>query len=240
MLESAKGWRFALLLLYFISFLAIIVGLVSALISEIRRRSKLEVSLQQAELISLKAQIQPHFLFNTLNTIKALVREDPVKADQTIQHLSDLYHYILKSSDSAFSTLKDEIENVEKYLAIEKIRFCEKLTFTIEIDPDWMTYRVPSLILQPLVENAVKHGISPKIESGRVTIKSLINKGQKTLCISDDGLGFSLGQANGKGIGLKNVKERWLLFSGKPVRIESQNDEGTQLYLEFPDSSVGL
>jgi LytS/YehU family sensor histidine kinase len=237
LLNRIKGWRFILLICYLTSYLAIVIGLVLALIYEIKRRSRLESNLQQAELISLKARIQPHFLFNTLNAIKVLIREEPEKADQMIQLLSELYQYILKASESELTPLSAELEQVERYLMIEKVRFGDRLSYSIEVDPALYQKQIPALVLQPLVENCIKHGTSQKIETGRIEIRSRRQNDKLLLTISDNGSGFSHSRLKnpyfGKGYGLKNVNERWLLFSGQSLAIESTPGTGTTISLDL-------
>ncbi|MBU3915568.1 histidine kinase, partial [bacterium] len=186
--NTLKGWNFALFMLYLISFLIIFSGLISALIYEIRRRSRLESSLQKAELISLKSQIQPHFLFNTLNMIKALIRENPTKADLTVQRFSELYRYILKASHTELTSFKEELKYSEQYLSIEKIRFGDQLHYSIEVDEKWHDTKIPSLILQPIIENGIRHGISKSVEPGLIRIYIKQKNSKTFLCISDNGI----------------------------------------------------
>ncbi len=204
---------------------------------ETRLRIQLQDSYEKAELIALKAQIQPHFLFNTLNTIIYQIREDPEKASDLVRELSDLYRYILRSSNVEVITLEQELDFVQKYLAIEKVRFGERLAFEINIPVEWRKREVPVLILQPIVENAVQHALKETLDRGIIRITATLQPTKETLTVEDNGIGmteFTLANIHqNSGHGLRNVNERWSLVTGNSIRIESTRKTGTRVMLDF-------
>src|SRR5262245_13158460 len=133
--------------------------------------SQLEARLAEARLAALRTQLQPHFLFNTLHAISTLVHEDPEAADRMISRLSDLLRLTLERSDTPEIPLREELQYVDRYLEIQRIRFPDRLTVVIDVEPAALEAAVPTLILQPLVENAVRHGIAPRSAAGRIEIR---------------------------------------------------------------------
>jgi sensor histidine kinase YesM len=181
---------------------------------ELREKDVLEEKLKtlaaQAELKALRAQINPHFLFNSLNTIASLVNSDPSKAEESVERLADIFRYALSASDKEFVTLRDELEFIDSYLEIEKARFGERLEVTKDISPNILDTPIPSLILQPLVENSIKHGSG---ENGkmRISINGRMDSELIQLAIKDEGKGVPEHIINGvytNGTGLRNVSER--------------------------------
>jgi len=199
------------------------------------REAQLETRLMEARLKTLEAELHPHFLFNTLHAISALLHRDPEDADRMISRLSDLLRITLDRSGAATITLKDEIEFLQKYLDIERTRFQDRLTVRVQIDPDALDAEVPRMILQPLAENALKHGIGSRVGAGTVQIAAGRNGDRLWMQVGDDGSGLngSAARALNNGIGLSNTRARLdclygeraqLVFSGQPqgltVRIE--------------------
>jgi signal transduction histidine kinase len=150
----------------------------------------LENQLTTAQLQSLRAKLQPHFLFNTLNTIGALVEEDRTQAQKMIARLGQLLRHILDRQDRQLITLEEEMTYVEDYLAIEQTRFSDRLQIHYNIAPEARKFLVPNLLLQPLIENAIRHGIAPKPEGGSITIFAQAEPGYLRLEITDDGIGM--------------------------------------------------
>lgn len=178
----------------------------------------------EAQLTALRAQINPHFLFNALTTIGYLIQESPDKALQTLLQLTKLLRRVLNTTDE-FTTLDVELRLIESYLEIERARFEERLVITINVDDELRAIEIPSLILQPLVENAIKHGISTKRSGGEVKISaSLENEdGQDSLCITvaDTGDGISLlARPESRGVGLRNVEDRLRNYYNGEARLE--------------------
>ncbi len=198
-----------------------------------------EKLLMTAKIEALAHQINPHFLFNTLASISSLVRTQPETARTVIVKLSNLLRRLLKSRDH-FSTLRDELASVDEYLDIESVRFGPALRIVKDIHEDTLDTVVPSMILQPLVENSIKHGISPKIGGGSITIRSWREKGHTVIEVDDDGLGMSdetLNNALHGGIGLNNVNERLKVIYGSACRLtlRSAVGRGTCATMEIPE-----
>ena len=198
-----------------------------------------EKLLLAAKIESLKSQINPHFLFNTLTSISSLIRAEPDTARTLIIRLSALLRRLLRSHEH-FVTLREELEAIDEYLDIEVIRFGPKLKVVKDIDPDTLDLIVPSMILQPLVENSIKHGFSRKVGPGSITIRSHREHGRAIIEVEDDGMGFfaeSLDQPMATGIGLSNVRERLRVIYGATyqLKLSSEPGKGTLARIEVPE-----
>jgi two-component system LytT family sensor kinase len=194
--------------------------------------------LLQSRLDALQSQINPHFLFNTLNSVASLVRVDPDTARELIVKLANILRSLLRKHD-AFSTLSEELDFVDDYLDIEVIRFGgDKLRVHKEIDPESLHCIVPSMILQPLVENSIKHGLSPKIDGGNITLRSFLRDERLTIQVEDDGVGMGAESSeNGTGIGLTNVAERIQVIYADAGRLNIRTPRsgiGTLITLDLP------
>lgn len=203
------------------------------------RLEEQEKLLLAAKIEALKSQINPHFLFNTLTSISSLIRSQPETARMLIIKLSALLRRLLRSHEH-FVTLRDELESVDEYLDIEVVRFGPKLRVSKEIDPDTMELIVPSMILQPLVENSIKHGLSRKVGAGTITIRSYREHGRAIIEVEDDGMGFlpdRLDQPMSGGIGLSNVRERLRVIYGATyqLKLASEPGKGTRARIEVPE-----
>jgi two-component system, LytTR family, sensor kinase len=189
------------------------------------RLQEQEKLLLAARVAALASQINPHFLFNTLTSISSLIRSEPETARTLIVKLSGLLRRLLRSQEH-FVTLREELEAIDEYLDIEAIRFGPKLTIEKSIDPASLDVVVPSMLLQPLVENSIKHGLSPKIGEGRIVIRSTRHDGHSIIDIIDNGVGVTHAQANraslapSSGIGLKNVNERLRVIYGANYQLQ--------------------
>ena len=193
------------------------------------RATQLETRLAQAELDALRMQLHPHFLFNTLNSISVLMTEDVRAARRMLTRLSDLLRKSLANKGAHEVSLKDELEFLESYLEIEQTRFQDRLTVLWQIDPAALDARVPNLILQPLVENAIRHGIAPRASAGLVEIRAERQNGMVRLQVSDNGSGLkrSAPESLMKGIGLSNTQARLEQLYGAEHSFELHNrDEG--------------
>lgn len=176
-----------------------------------RQAAALATELAQARLQALRMQINPHFLFNTLHTISCLVHSKPETADRMIARLSELLRATLDHGETHEVPLREEIDFLKRYLEIEQMRFADRLTVVFNVDAKAEGLMVPHLILQPLVENALRHGIEPREEPGRVEIEArLLDSGKLQLCVRNDGAGLvnGEGRASREGIGLRNVRSR--------------------------------
>lgn len=194
------------------------------------RAAHLEARLAEARLKTLEAELHPHFLFNTLHAISTLVHTQPESADRMISRLSDLLRITFARSGAACVPLHEELEFLQKYLEIEQTRFEDRLTVGYEIDPDTLDAEVPRLILQPLVENAIKHGVAPRSGPGTVSIASRREGDQLHLVVRDNGVGLT-GGARARlhgGVGLSNTRDRLECLYG------------TDHALDFVESNPGL
>ncbi|HEY7861443.1 MAG TPA: histidine kinase [Gemmatimonadaceae bacterium] len=192
---------------------------------DLREREVVQLAAE-AELSALRAQLNPHFLFNTLTTIGQLIQEAPPRALETLYRLTGLLRAVLKRSDGTFVTLAEEMEIVRTYLAIEGARFEERLMVRIEIDDTLASLPVPPLVLQPLVENAVKHGIAPLREGGRVVVRAAIEGEMLLLSVTDSGTFVperELARRRGTGIGLSNLERRLERYYGADATIEMRS-----------------
>lgn len=202
------------------------------------RASQLEARLAQTKLQVLKMQLHPHFLFNTLNAISELVYRDPDVAEHMITNLSDLLRISLDNVGVQEVPLQQELDFLNKYLEIEQTRFQDRLQLSMEIDPDTLDASVPNMILQPLVENAIKHGIGPRSSGGRIEIAAHRQNGTLHLRVSDDGRGLPNGEqaALREGVGLANTRARLAHLYGSQHNFEliSSPQRGLTLELEIP------
>ena len=221
------------------------VGIALKVWSTLRLEMKLEEQkrlLLEARLDALQRQINPHFLFNTLSSIASLVRFRPEQARELIVKLANILRKMLSEHD-AFVPFRDELATTDDYLSIEIARFgAEKLSVAREIDPTTLQIPVPSMLLQPLVENSIKHGLEPRIAGGVITLRSRIEHGRLIIEVEDDGVGIAPGRAHssgvlqGTGIGMKNVRERLEVLYGDAALFEvmSRPGRGTKVTIAFP------
>lgn len=188
-----------------------------------RKAAELEGRLAQAQLHALKMQLQPHFLFNTLHTISELIHEEPEAADRMIARLSELLRMTLDNTGTQEVPLKEEIEFLDLYLEIERTRLGDRLTVRMDIDPATLAAKVPNLVLQPLVENAIRHGIAPYASPGQVTIRSELADGVLRLQVRDNGPGLARASGNRgqKGVGLANTQARLQQLYGASHSFEA-------------------
>ncbi len=200
--------------------------------------SQLEARLAQSRLQVLKMQLHPHFLFNTLNAISELIYKDPESADRMLTDLSDLLRLSFENLEVQEISLKQELEFLEKYLEIEQVRFHDRLTVDMNISPETLDACVPNMILQPLVENAIKHGIAPRSSGGRIDINTARNNGHLEIRVTDDGLGVPFGDLENmpEGVGLSNTRRRLKHLYGDKHKfnIKTQDTGGVGVTLEIP------
>jgi signal transduction histidine kinase len=199
------------------------------------KASQLQAQLAQAQLQALKMQLHPHFLFNTLHAISTLVHKDAEAADRMIARLSDLLRLSLDNLGEQEVPLQRELEFLERYLEIEQIRFGDRLTVIMNIAPETLDAIVPNLILQPLVENAVRHGIAPRSTPGRIEIHAQRENAQLQLQVRDDGAGLPSGKSTAlkEGVGLTNTKARLQQLYGAASRFELHDADGGGLLVKL-------
>jgi sensor histidine kinase YesM len=220
-----------------------LVSMSEARKAEELRRSRAESVAQEARLKMLRYQLNPHFLFNTLNAIKSLVHSGRAgSASEMIDQLSEFLRASLTNDPLQMVSVHAEIETLRLYLAIEQTRFVDRLRVEFDIDDDALGLRVPSMILQPLAENAIKHAIAPREEGGTIRVKALTSEGQLQLCIEDDGPGFSASNNDslGAGVGLNNTRDRLhTLYDDQfDFRLESAEPSGARVVICIPVSAT--
>ena len=203
-----------------------------------RERELVELAAT-AQLAALRAQINPHFLFNSLNSIAQLIRADPDRAEACVERLAEMFRYVLRYGEKDFVPLAEELEMARAYLDIERARFGDRLRVETHVDPPSLQHLIPNLILQPLVENAVRHGLSRKRGGGTVRIDARLADGCLELSVGDDGLGMpdtALERVYEHGIGLRNLRDRLERLYGPAhlPEITSAPGSGTRVRLRLP------
>jgi two-component system, LytTR family, sensor kinase len=205
-----------------------------------RREAQLVKQLVEAEFRALRAQINPHFLFNSLNSVAALITAEPRVAEEIIIRLAKIFRHVLTHHDRPFSSIGDEISFLKTYLQIEKVRFGERLQVKFDIQDSVLQFLVPTLILQPLVENSIKHGLGPKVGENRLVIRARQQSNYLELTVEDNGVGVSTPKKLvGKiptGYGLRNVEERLqTVYCGNArFSFESQPQIGSRAQILIP------
>jgi two-component system LytT family sensor kinase len=204
-----------------------------------RKLEEQERLLAEARLAALTSQINPHFLFNTLNSVSSLIRTDPNQARLMVVRLSKVLRRLLRKHEN-LSALRDELSFIEDYLSIEVVRFGDKLRFEKDIAEDTLDMLVPSMLLQPLVENSIKHGLSGKVEGGTIRIRTRRVASRLQVLVEDDGAGIpesKLATLLDHGIGVSNVSERLKVLFGSEYRmwVDSRPGEGTRVQIEIPE-----
>ncbi len=251
--------RLLFLLIAVDSILAVVVGLLvynferlrdqieesyAAIATNRVREERLRELAARSELKALKAQINPHFLFNALNSISALISADPDAAQQTLERLAGIFRGTLLASEKETVPFRKEIELVDAYLDVERARFGRRLNVEQTVDPAALDLPVPPLILQPVVENAVRHGIAPTVEGGTVSIEARVTGDTLSILVTDDGEGtglIELEEMLAGGYGLRNVRDRLAtrFGEGEWFRFESSRESGTKVELVLPVAGTG-
>jgi len=203
----------------------------------VERRSREAVLLQQvteAELRALRSQVNPHFLFNSLNTIADLIVRDPPRAEAMTLRLAGVFRHVLANTSRPLTSIRDEMDFLRTYLSIEEARFGDRLQVEFDVPADAAALQIPSLILQPLVENALKHGLAPKPGPGHLWISARLQPSQVTLLVEDDGMGLRTSQS--PGVGLANVTDRLrTLYQDRAgLRLEPREAGGTRASVTIP------
>jgi two-component system, LytTR family, sensor kinase len=240
--DSASWWL--LVGIFAVSVMAVAIPL------KIWNNARIELKLEeqarmllQARMEALQSQINPHFLFNTLNSVSSLVRFDPDTARGVIIKLANILRRLMRKSDN-FVQLREELEFIDDYLDIEVVRFGrDKLHVVKELEPEALEVVVPAMLLQPLVENSIKHGLAPKIDGGTIYLRARVHDGRLTIEVQDDGVGMGAAQIlqppsgfGGSGIGMANVADRLNVFYGDTARLtmEAVPEGGTLVRITLP------
>jgi two-component system LytT family sensor kinase len=238
--QPGRGWL--LLATYLATLFAIAIPL--KIWNNQRNESKLKEQnrlLMEAKLEALSRQINPHFLFNTLNSVSSLIRTNPEQARKVVYRLSHILRRLLRKQEH-FVPFREEVSFIDDYLAIERVRFGDKLRFEKEIEDRALDWPVPSMLLQPLIENCIKHGLGNKIEGGTIRLEAALRGDSLHVVISDDGVGISEADRPRifeKGIGLSNTNQRLqVLYAGRfQFGVDSQPMQGARFVLELPARS---
>jgi signal transduction histidine kinase len=196
-----------------------------------------ERSAAEARLKVLQAQIEPHFLFNTLANLQALIDVDPKRAQEMLRHLDGYLRATLATTRAERGTLAEEFALLKSYLEILAIRMGPRLAFELELPAELGGARLPPMLLQPLVENAIRHGLEPKVEGGRVRVAAREERGALVLLVEDTGQGFGNSAAGGTGVGLAHVKERLAAIYGDAATMQAgdnEKDGGVSIALRLP------
>jgi two-component system LytT family sensor kinase len=205
-----------------------------------RRAAQLEGQLTKAQLDVLRNQLQPHFLFNTLNTISSLVHSDVEAADRVVSRLGDMLRLSLQHDGRHEVTLREELDFLGHYVDIQRSRFRDRLSVTVDVPADLLEGQVPTFVLQPLVENAIRHGIEPRTAPGQVVVRASRAGEQLVLEVADNGPGLvdppPSGTGNGRGIGLTNTRARLLQLYGnrQAITLANRAEGGVMVRLEIP------
>jgi sensor histidine kinase YesM len=198
--------------------------------------AKAQAQATEAQLAALQSQMNPHFLFNALNTVAALVRINGRAAEATVEHLAEVLRRTLDRARAGSGTVADEIEYLKAYLAIEQERFGERLQVDWRLDPAVLSQSLPPLALQPLVENALRHGIGSRLEGGTITIEAVRDNGNIELSVSDNGIGFP--PRHHEGTGLSNLRQRLHTLYGETSRLDiASTGAGSRVNITLPASN---
>jgi len=220
--------------------------LVGSVVEYFRHQSRLETELAQAQLQALKMQLQPHFLFNTLHSISTLLDDDPEAADEMLARLGDFLRLTLENSGAQEVTLQEELELLRCYLEIERVRFEDRLDVALEVEPETLDARVPNLILQPIIENAIRHGIVPRTGCGTIQVRASREGGTLRLQVRDNGPGFRAAGGSepapdppnhlGHGLGFTLTRARLerLYAARHSFRLADAPGGGLEVTLEIP------
>jgi two-component system, LytTR family, sensor kinase len=209
------------------------VGVIHA-IEYYRESRERELEATRLALENLRAQLQPHFLFNTLQSISTLIHRDPAAADRMLTDLSDLLRLSLRSTASQEVPLREELAFLDRYLDIMRVRFGDRLKIAVEALDEVRDALVPSLVLQPIVENAITHGMADRPDIGRVAVRARREGNALWLEVSDDGPGLSAPPGDGNGIGLANTRERVARLYGAAGTVDLLTDHGLTVRIAIP------
>jgi hypothetical protein len=198
------------------------------------KENELKEVARIAQINNFKAQLQPHFLFNTLNSINATLTSDNEPARELIAKLSDTFRYAAKISDKELIPLQEEIQFIKTCLELEQARFSDRLKIVYDIDENLLSNSVPPMILQPIVENAIKHGITKSVNGGTISIIIKEEKDKMKFEISDTGFGLSEVETNSSGIGLSNTKKRLQIMYNEILTLSENNPNGAKVIFMIP------
>ncbi len=225
-LKGSLAWRAVMGLFYYLLFVMFyyLILYYDDLQEKLKMESKLQNLVTKAELETLKSQINPHFLFNSLNSISSLTITSPKKAQEMVIKLSDFLRYSLSHDENEKTSLQKEFENLKRYLEIEKIRFGKRLNFVYHIPENCFNYKIPNMLLQPLIENSIKHGVYNSSDEVQVEISCHEENDYLVIEISND-YDPEMKKAKGEGIGLKNIRKRLQLIYHRTGLLQTIADK---------------
>ncbi len=235
-LEGSFPWRIISGIFYYLAFILVYYVVVYYQDNQerIKQEFKLKTVLKEVELSALKNQINPHFLFNSLNSISSLTITSPEKAQDMIIKLSEYLRYSLSNGNEQITTLGMELDNIKLYLEIEKIRFGKRLDFKLNVNDNYLTAKVPAMILQPIFENAIKHGVYESLETISIVMNTHIENNTLFITVEND-YDVNAKQTKGEGIGLKNIQERlFLIYKKRDLFIIEKNEHLFKVNIKIP------
>ncbi len=235
---ASEGWDIYIPILFYVLQFGIfhVYESYRLMIAQQRTEAELRESMLKSELAVLRAQLNPHFLYNAFNAINATLPPSEEHARELIAELSDMFRYVLSAMRRDLVPMREELEFVQKYLDLEQARFGERLVYRLEVAPELMDMLLPPLLVQPLIENAVKHGISPKLEGGEVVLRIFRENGRVSVEIADNGVGFGYTHpaTKGEGVGLDNTRLRLEKMYGEPLKIGENSPSGSRVSFTLP------
>jgi two-component sensor histidine kinase len=218
-------WRGIIVSFVYLAIASFIAHLQRQAVRERLRAHEERTAALEARLAVLQAQMQPHFLFNSLNVCAGLVHDAPDAAEATLDRLAGFLRYALESTEKKLVPLHEELDAVRSYLEVQKARFGERLRFEVEVEPSAKSRAVPPMLLQPLVENALLHGLRGRTSGGLVRIAARLEQGLLRVAVEDDGVGPGASTHRGTGTGERNVRERLAIVYGERARFETGRSE---------------
>lgn len=236
-LSISLPWRFIYLLMVYAILVMVyyLINYYNQFHEKVMQEAELKQAIQQSELNMLKSQINPHFLFNSLNSIHSLIMYDPEKAGEMLTELSDFLRYTVRTNHNDQVSLKDEMENIEKYLAIEKIRFGERLIVQHDVETKCLSRKIPNMILQPVYENAIKHGVNESTETVTINTKCSVIGGMLRISITNNYTPGNISK-KGAGAGLDNIRKRLKLHYRMNDLLQTEDRSNVfKVIISIPD-----
>jgi two-component system LytT family sensor kinase len=237
-LERSFPWRIVSGMFYYSLFILVyyVVVYYQDIQTKIKKEANLKFLIREVELNALKNQINPHFLFNSLNSVSALTITNPEKAQEMIIKLAEYLRYSLSNEEEQITTLKTELENIQLYLEIEKIRFGDRLNFNFECNDEVMSAQIPAMILQPLFENAIKHGVYESVDTIDVSFKGVFVEDQLQIVLVNN-FDPEAKKTKGEGIGLNNTRERlFIIYKKKDLLLLNKSQNTFTVDLKIPQN----
>lgn len=237
-LDGSFPWRIASGVFYYSLFILVyyVVVYYQDIQKKVKEEANLKTLVKEVELNALKNQINPHFLFNSLNSISSLTITSPEKAQEMIIKLAEYLRYSLSNEEQQETTLQTELENIKLYLEIEKVRFGDRLNFQFNCPDETLKAKIPAMILQPLFENAIKHGVYESVETIDVTFDAGLNAKELHVCLGN-GFDPEAKKTKGEGIGLKNTRERlFLIYKRNDILTMKKSDNKFTVDLKIPQN----